>query len=212
MPTQVKVNRSQWVAVSTLAFFACTYGSVEQSAAVGQVLRLGDTYRALAVVQRDEFQSPTGLSAFPDGGKRKLLERHTTVYLLDVKDRLAEIVADLSAPDDVWESFSVRIRALDGDSAAYLRMTGCPRNGECHPRVQREVTMRLTLTGDLEEVERVPPELRLPGSMLARRPNEQNYMRLGIDRDGITATFEEGASFEAVFALLEDGSLIATGG
>lgn len=57
-----------------LAPSACTYGPEERSATVSQVVRLGDSYRAIVVARYASFQRPTGLRAFPDGGKWRYLQ------------------------------------------------------------------------------------------------------------------------------------------
>jgi hypothetical protein len=207
--------RSPWrgfLALAVVLASGCTYAPEEERAVIGQVVRLGDSYRAVVVVQHDRFRQPTGLSAFPDGGKWKFLERDATQYVIHARDRKASVLAHQVAPDSLWESFSVRLGALEGDTIAYLVMTGCPRNGECHPKLQRTLTLRLSLGGEVEAVDGIPPAAGLPGVMLARRQGEEHYMRLRVDGDILSARFDEDGGYEPIFRLLEDGALVSTGG
>ncbi|MDH3223371.1 MAG: hypothetical protein OEO23_06615, partial [Gemmatimonadota bacterium] len=80
-----------------------------------------------------------------------------------------------------------------------VRLTGCPRGGECHPTLQRAVTYRLSLSGQVSRVDSVPPAAGLPGQTEARRPGEQNYVRFGTAGDTVTARFEPGAEAVRLF-------------
>jgi hypothetical protein len=210
--TGVRSLRRGFVALAIVFALGCTYAPEEERVVIGQVVRLGDSYRALVIVQHDRFRQPTGLSAFPDGGKWKFLERDATQYLIHARDRTARVLAHQVAPDSLWESFSVRLGALEGETIAYLVMTGCPRGGECHPKLHRSLTLRLSLEGEIETVDGIPPAAGLPGVMLARRHGEEHYMRLRVDGDIISARFDEDGGYEPVFHLLEDGSLVSTEG
>jgi hypothetical protein len=42
---------------------------------VEQIVRLGESFRAVVVVRRDTFRRPTGVGRFPDGGKWKYTAR-----------------------------------------------------------------------------------------------------------------------------------------
>ncbi len=197
------------VAVCALAAvgYACTYGPPEERADVVQIVRLGDSYRALAVVRHDAFRRPTGLSAFPDGGKVRYLRRDAVEYLLDAGQRRSRTLAHQDAPDSLWESFDAHTVGLQDDSIAYVSLTGCLRDGECYPALQRRELRRLTTGGDEQVVDRVPDDAGLPGTMGARRPGEATYVRFGFAGNTITARFEEAGPATPLFLVRPDGSL-----
>lgn len=194
------------------AAYACTYGFPENRADVVQIVRLGDSYRALAIVRHDAYRRPTGLSAFPDGGTWRYLERDAVEYLLDADARTLRMLARQEAPNSLWESFDVHVVGLEGDSAAYLALTGCRRDGECYPALQGRELVRLSTGGDVEAVNARPADATLPGTMAARRPGEVNYVRFGFVGDTVTARFDEAGPVEALFRLPPDGSLEAIDG
>jgi hypothetical protein len=139
-------------------------------------------------------------------------ERVATLYLVDTARRSFSVLTRQAAPDSLWESFRASVAGLDADSVAYLRLTGCPRGGECYPRLQNVRTLRVTLDGEVETVGGVPANANLPGVMLARRRGEERYLRLSTEGTLVTARFEEEGPFEAVFEVREDGSLAGVGG
>jgi hypothetical protein len=188
---------------------ACTYGPEQDAAQVSQIVQLGDSYRALIVVHHDRFRRPTGLSSFPDGGRLRFLERRALQYLVDASASTVVTLAQQAAADSLWESFSVGVGGLDGDSVAYLTMSGCERDGECHPALRRNVTLRLSMHGGLQPVESKPASASLPGVMLARRPGEQHYVRFCTDGALVTARFENEGPYQRLFRLQDDGGLAA---
>jgi hypothetical protein len=161
-----------------LLAIGCTYGPIEERATVDQIVRLGDSYQAIAVIKHVVFQRPTGLSAFPDGGRWRLHEQRAREFLLDAEACSALPLASQEAPDSLWQSFDAHIVGVEGDSAVYVKLTGCPRNEECYAAT-RQALVRLSRAGSVRSVERVPPAAVLPGVMLARAPGEERYVRFG---------------------------------
>lgn len=196
----------------SVAAAACTYGPVERHAEIAQIVRLGDSYRAVAVIRRDVFQRPTGLSTFPDGGRRRLLERRASQFLLDVDAGRAVRLASQEAPDSLWESFNAHIAGVEGDSAMYLRLTGCPRDGECFPALSNQVLFRLTVTGGSGAADQVPPHAVLPGTMLARRSGERHYVRFTSSGGTIAVRLEEDGPYRPAFLVRSDGTVVSIGG
>jgi hypothetical protein len=190
---------------------ACTYGPEEQRIRIEQIVPLGDSFLALVTVRHDRFRPPTGLSAFPDGGKALILRRRALQYLVDGRERTARLFVEREAPDELWESFHMRVAGLDGDSVVYVAMTGCPRGGECWGELQRTSYHRVTMDGSVRAVDGVPDRAGLPGTMLARRQGEVNFIRWSTDRDTVTVRLLEGGPFEPSFVVSEDGTLTAVG-
>ena len=191
---------------------ACTYGPEEERVVLGQIVGVGDSYEALVVTQYERFRQPTGLSAFPDGGKSRVLERRARLYLVDASIRSVTLLTEQAAPDSLWESFAVWIQGLEGDTASYLHLTGCARNGECYPGIQNSLSLRVSRRGQVRVVAEIPVGARLPGVILARREGEEHYVRFSSDGTTVTARFQEDAPFEPLLRMGEDGSLAAIGG
>jgi hypothetical protein len=159
------------------------------------------------VVQHDRYRRPTGISTFPDGGKWRYAERRATLYLVDAMRRTVVTLTRQAAPDHLWESFTAHVRGIEGDSVSYLSLTGCPRGGECHPVLQNELLLRVSRRGGVREAPEVPPGAGLPGVMLARRVDEEHYVRFSVDGAVIMARFEEAGPQVPLFRVRDDGSL-----
>ncbi len=190
-----------------LSLASCTHGPEEQTATPTQVVRLGETYLAVALIEHDVFQRPTGINAFPDGGRWRFTEQRARLVLLDVDARRASPIAAEEAADSLWESFGGRIVGAEGDTAVYLRMTGCPRGGECWGDLLNVALLRVGLDGSSRPVDGVPPGAALPGSMVARSPGEQRYVRFTTRRDTIAVRTEDDGPYEPMFLVSPGGSV-----
>ncbi|MDT8437314.1 MAG: hypothetical protein RRA92_11240 [Gemmatimonadota bacterium] len=197
---------------AVLAAASCTYGPVEEEARVTHLIRLGDSHRAVVVIQQEVFRRPTGISTFPDGGIPRFLERRTFQFLIDASERSAVRLASQEAPDSLWESFAAYIAGVEGDSIVYVRLSGCPRGGECHAALQKTALFRLAATGRVSEVKRVPSDAPLPGFMISRAPGEKNYVRFSTSGDTIKARLEEDGPDRPMFLVRPDGSVTTIGG
>jgi len=197
------------VLAASLALFAasCTWDPAQEAARITHVVRLGDSYRAVLVVQQEVVRPPTGISTFPDGGIPRYLSRGTRAYLLDAQERRVTLLASQDAPDSMWVGFTAHVQGVEGDSAVHLRITGCPRGGECHDALQKTRFLRLSVSGRTMEVDTVPPGVVLPAVQGSRAVGERNYARFSTVRDTITVRLEEGGPFRAMFVLRADGSV-----
>ncbi len=173
---------------------------------------MGDSYQALVAIHYQRLRPPTGLSAFPDGGKPRILEQVARLYLVDASERAVSALTLQVAPDSLWESFSASVRGVLGDTTAFLQLTGCPRNGECYAPLRKALTLRVSTKGEVRVVRDVPPDATLPGVMLARRQGEQQYVRFSTGGSVVLARFEEGGPPEPVFEVVGDGRLVGIGG
>ncbi len=200
-------GRIRGAGLAVLLLAACTYGPPEDRASVEQVVRLGDTDRALVVVRHDTYRRPSGLAAFPDGGRWRFLARSSTQYLVEARSREIRLLARQDAPDEVWESFDAHVVGVT-DTLAWLRLTGCPRGGECHPDLQRSVARRLSLSGGATPAEAVPADATLPPQRDGRRVDEMDYVRFTTRQDTVMARFTEGGDPEPLFRVEPDGALV----
>jgi hypothetical protein len=195
-------------AFAVLFLAACGYGPPEPRATVEQVVRLGDSGRAVVLVRHDIVRRPTGLGAFPDGGRWRFDARASLEYLVEARSREIRLLARQDAGYEVWQSFAAHLVGVEADTVAWLRVTGCPRGGECHPDLQRSLAYRLSLTGGATPVEAVPPDATLPAQRLGRRVDEIDYVRFTTRGDTVAARFTEGGEWEALFRLAPDGNLV----
>jgi hypothetical protein len=195
------------ITLATLGAAGCSYGPEEELVRLEQIVAYPDSYLAIASVRYDRFRTPTGLNAFPDGGKALVLERRGVHYLLDGRARTVRLLLDRDAPDELWESFHSRVAALEGDSVVYLSMTGCPRGGECWGDLVGQRFHRMELAGEPVGVDRVPDGLGLPGEMLARRQGEVNFIRWSQDWDSVTVRLVDDGPFEPAFVFVDGGGL-----
>jgi hypothetical protein len=206
-------GRFAFFACMVLAVTSCTYGPAEEDARITHLIRLGDSYRAVVMVQQEALQRPTGsLNTFPNGGRPRFLERRVFQVLIDAREGSAVRLASQEAPDSLWESFAAYVAGVEGDSAVYVRLVGCPRGPECHDALQKTARFRLTVSGRVTPVQSVPSDAPLPGSMGSRAPGERNYVRFGTSGDTITVKLEEGGPYGPMFVLRRDGSVTTIGG
>ena len=174
---------------------------------VEQVTAVPDSYRAYVVVSHDVFREPTGLSAFPDGGRAKFVTRSTRQYVVDSEARTVRAVMMHEASDSVWESYGGGVTGIVGDSVTYFTLHGCPRGGECYPPLTSFLVYRVPVAGEIERVGQMPPGVGLPGASVARHAGEQRYVRYSIRNGQVTARFIDDGPYEPVFEATIGGEL-----
>ena len=178
---------------------ACTYGPSQERVRIEQVMAVPDSYRAHVVVSHEVFHPPTGLSAFPDGGRAKFVTRRIRHYVVDSEARTVRELMTHEASDSVWESYGGGVTGLVDDDVSYLTVHGCPRGGECYPPLTNFRVYRVPLTGAIQRVDEMPAGVGLPGGSLAPHVGEVRYVRYSISSGTVTARFEDDGPFEPVF-------------
>ncbi|WP_141691485.1 hypothetical protein [Rhodohalobacter halophilus] len=188
---------------------ACTYSPEERRVVIDQVVRSGDTYTAYVLVESKVFRSPTGfLNTFPNGGVPRILSQEVKVYEVHAKDRVSRLLAELSANDATWESFSGHFVGFDDQNNLYLQLSGCEKGGDCYDVLINHRHFRIDRERRLEPITKLPSEIGLPGIMLARRQGEVNYVRFSIRRDTLKAKFQEDGDYTSVFVTDKEGMLL----
>ncbi len=200
------------VILLTVIYFgisACTYSPEERRVVIDQVVRSGDTYTAYVLVESKVFRSPTGfLNTFPNGGVPRILSQEVKVYEVHAKDRVSRLLAELSANDATWESFSGHFVGFDDQNNLYLQLSGCEKGGDCYDVLINHRHFRIDRERRLEPITKLPSEIGLPGIMLARRQGEVNYVRFSIRRDTLKAKFQEDGDYTSVFVTDKEGMLL----
>ncbi len=197
---------------AALASSACTYGPAQDSATITQVVRLPVGGEALVTVQRMVARSPTGLSAFPDGGRLRVLEREGIIYRVDGQAGVSTRVAAHRPADTQWESYTLWVAGFSADGSVFVRASGCPRGGECHPELTHATLYLLTPDGQLEPVEMLPEDVSLLGESLAPAPNETDYVRYSRDSETISVRTRPDGDFRPAFRISPSGALSPEGG
>lgn len=200
------------VILLTVIYFgisACTYSPEERRVVIDQVVRSGDTYTAYVLVESKVFRSPTGfLNTFPNGGVPRILSQDVNVYEVHSKDRESRLLAELSANNATWESFSGHFVGFDDQNNLYLQLSGCEKGGDCYDGLINHRHYRIDRERRLEPITKLPSEIGLPGIMLARRQGEVNYVRFSIRRDTLKAKFQEDGDYTSVFVTDKEGMLL----
>lgn len=200
------------VILLTVIYFgisACTYSPEERRVVIDQVVRSGDTYTAYVLVESKVFRSPTGfLNTFPNGGVPRILSQEVKVYEVHAKDRESRLLAELSANNATWESFSGHFVGFDDQNNLYLQLSGCEKGGDCYDGLINHRHFRIDRERRLEPITKLPSEIGLPGIMLARRQGEVNYVRFSIRRDTLKAKFQEEDDYTSVFVTDKEGTLL----
>jgi hypothetical protein len=201
------------VILLTVIYFgisACTYSPEERRVVIDQVVRSGDTYTAYVLVESKVFRSPTGfLNTFPNGGVPRILSQEVKVYEVHAKDRESRLLAELSANNATWESFSGHFVGFDDQNNLYLQLSGCEKGGDCYDGLINHRHFRIDRERRLEPISKSPSEIGLPGIMLARRQGEINYVRFSIRRDTLKAKFQEDGDYTSVFVTDKEGMLLS---
>jgi hypothetical protein len=201
------------VILLTVIYFgisACTYSPEERRVVIDQVVRSGDTYTAYVLVESKVFRSPTGfLNTFPNGGVPRILSQEVKVYEVHAKDRESRLLAELSANDATWESFSGHFVGFDDQNNLYLQLSGCEKGGDCYDGLINHRHFRIDRERRLEPISKLPSEIGLPGIMLARRQGEVNYVRFSIRRYTLKAKFQEDDDYTSVFVTDKEGTLLS---
>ena len=87
-------------ALILMPLVSCTYGPLTRQAMITNVALRPGTTDFVAAVHVRIFRPPTGLSAFPDGGKQKTLEEYGLFYLCDAHRRTASLLGRLNRPKE----------------------------------------------------------------------------------------------------------------
>jgi hypothetical protein len=138
---------------------ACTYGPAELLVRVANSARRSDTDSIALAVYAAEFQRPTGLAAFPDGGRPRLGRERGIVYLCVAPGGAAVTVtriAVLPRPDSLQTDFTPWIGSWDGAASVIVSIRGYAAS-ETRADALRILWYRVRLSGAIEPLKGVAP-------------------------------------------------------
>ena len=145
------------ILAATLLTTACTYGPAQRRTWIDGALARPETRVFAAIIRSEVRRDPTGLAAFPDGGRAKTSEQSVTVYLADADAQTVRRIARLPAPSEVRTAFGTTMLGWQG-TTLYLVLTGCP-GSECYGSLTRRLAYRVEENGTTERAQRVPTNL-----------------------------------------------------
>lgn len=183
----------------------CTYGPPTESANIENVAVRPGTYQFAVAVRYAQFQQPTGINTFPNGGVTRFLEQIAIVYLVDMsKDEVVE-VARINAPEQLRTSFGVHLSGWKGERV-YAQLSGCP-GSECYGDLVQFRYFELGREGMPIRIASPPGMMDHVPGMLARAPEEEVYMRVSADSQKISLRIDESAPFAEIYKVESSGGL-----
>jgi hypothetical protein len=177
-----------------VACSGCTYGPVQETARAWTAEERLNAHQFAVVVSWQRFRDPTGLSRFPDGGSRRILEEAALFYVCDVDSVSARPLARIERPQGMESGFESSILGWDGD-VFYAVLTGRRyswRRGAVGPMNRRYYRHREPESGVL-----------LPG--------ETRFLRVSTGPDGIDVRLNERGSYVRMFRVNHDGTIVPVG-
>jgi len=190
----------------TLFACACTYGPAQRRARIDGALVRPESRTFAATVRSEIRRDPTGLSAFPDGGRAKISDQSVTIYLADADAQTVRRIARLSAPVEVQTSFATTMLGWKG-TTLYLVLTGCP-GSECHGGLTQRMAYRVDESGAVAPVDSVPKDLEHPPGSIARAIGERVYTRVSNLTDSIKVVTDDGGPWLVRLVLDRNGELV----
>ena len=133
-----------------LLLSSCTYAAPEPLVRVEHhVLRAG-TDSLVAAVSAALIRRPTGLAAFPDGGRPRLDDEQGLFYLCVAAPAgppSVRRIASIPRPDSIRSQFVPWVTSWDGAESVIASVSGYVA-AESRPAAFRRVWFRLRLTGE----------------------------------------------------------------
>jgi hypothetical protein len=201
----VKTSSRSLLALALLTT-ACTYGPAQRRIWIDGALVRPETRIFAAIVRSEVRRDPTGLAAFPDGGRAKISDQSVAVYLADADAQTVRRIAQLPAPTGVRTSLGATMLGWQG-ATLYLVLTGCA-GSECYGNLTRRLAYRVNENGTAERADTIPANLEHQPGSVARGPGERVYTRVTHTRDSISVATQDGGPWPARFALDRNGELV----
>lgn len=195
------------VGIAVLVLLAgCTYGPPEERAYIENVAIRPGSYQFAVAVLYTRFRPPTGISAFPDGGKPRYLEKSAAVYLVDAStDEIVEI-ARLQAPEQLQSSFGVHLVGWKG-ARLYVQLSGCP-GPECYGDLRRFQHFELVPGEEPVPIDARPESTDPVPGRLSRAPGEETYLRASTGARAIGVRTDDSEPFVDRYVIRNSGELV----
>lgn len=153
---------------SAVLLLSCTYANPEPVVRVTHHVRRPGTDSIVLAVYATLFRQPTGLAAFPDGGRPRLTDERAIFYLcvLHEESATARRLAVIAKPDSIRSGFTPWVSSWDGTTGVFASVRGYT-TVESVPNAFRTIWFRVQLTGAVEQIARGPSELPAATSLPA---------------------------------------------
>ncbi len=148
------------VCASAVLLMSCTYATPEPVVRVTHHVRRPGTDSIALSVYATLLRRPTGLAAFPDGGRPRLDDERAMFYLCVVREgsATARRFAVTAKPDSIRSGFTPWVSSWDGPTGVIASVRGYT-TPESVPNAFRTIWFRVRLTGAVEKIARGPSEL-----------------------------------------------------
>jgi hypothetical protein len=187
--TQGSARMRPLAAIVAMALLGCTYGPAEEVVHVQNVALRPDGRMLAAIVKYERTQPPTGLTAFPDGGVRRVLEQRADLYLLDLETMSLLFQGGIPAPPEHHVAFSPWLVGW-ADDRVYFHIRGCAGapGAECHGALVG--TSVFTLSPDSAIVATAAPASVVLKSAVGEA---EHFVSAGTESDGVSVGYGRGA-------------------
>jgi len=180
---------------------ACTYGPVREVTRIENADERFNTRTFAVALNWQRFRDPTGLSQFPDGGSRRVLEQAALFYLCDAESSSARLLARIPRPKGMESGFSPWIIGW-GDDCIYVKVTG--RRYSWRRGAVGGLNLwhyRIGLDGSYARITDLPDSVRLGTETGIYLPGERTFLRVGAATDSIDVTLEPGEPRRRAFGV-----------
>ncbi|MFW6040055.1 MAG: hypothetical protein ACOC9N_03150 [Gemmatimonadota bacterium] len=198
---------TRWLTLFLVLLTGCTYGPEQERVWIVDVERRPESRTFVAAVKYQRFRPPTGLSAFPNGGRERVLEQAAVLYRVDVATDDVHRVARIEAPEELRSTFAVHILGWRGERW-YFTLSGCPGR-QCNPELRRFRHFLVAPDGTIRPLGARPDDLDGSPGMVARAPGEDVYMRISSNFGSVRVRSKEGGPYVVRYTLDDSGELVA---
>lgn len=191
--------------IAALALLAaipgCTYGPVQEHTRIENADERFNTRTFAVALNWQRFRDPTGLSRFPDGGSRRVLNQAALFYVCDAESSSARLLAIVPRPKEMQSGFTPWIVGW-GDDCFYAKVTGRRYSGR--RGAVGDVNLwhfRIGLDGACTQIDTLPDSVRLGTETGIYLPGEKTFLRVGTVSDSIEVTLEPGGIRRRAFGV-----------
>lgn len=178
--------------VSIALIPACTYGPVREVTRIENADERFNTHTFAVALNWQRFRDPTGLSQFPDGGTRLVLDQAALFYVCDADSSSARLLARIPRPREMEVGFSPWIVGW-GNDCVYAKLTGQRYSARRGTVGGLNLWLyRIGLDGSHARITALPDSVRLGTETGIYLPGETTFLRVGTATDSIDVTLEPG--------------------
>lgn len=157
-----------------------------------------DSYRFAVALTHVRYRVPTGIAAFPDGGRHRVLEVEGRVFLLDGASTSVTELVRMEAPERMRHNFSIFVDGWSSGRVVFT-ITGCAEE-QCRAGYVRE---HFAVSSDtpMHRLDAIPSNVVRQPVMGARAPGETTYMRVSTRSDTIVVRITDDGPYRPMYRI-----------